>query len=131
MCPLIRKVIVGTLLIAAVSGVQGAEPAQKTPEPPGANAKSLNLKAPDMRRFFTVSQLQEWANPVLPEYIEEVEVLRKRPSWLGRVAYLFMPYTNPTTTRTKVYRVVDSTQPYLKPVVALPRMAGEPLPYDR
>jgi len=131
MCPLIRKVIVGTLLIAAVPGVQGAEPAQKTPEPPGVKAKSLNLKAPDIRRLFTESQLQEWSNPVLPEYIEEVEVLRKRPSWLGRVAYLFMPYTNPTTTRTKVYRVVDSTQPYLKPVVALPRMAGEPLPYDR
>ena len=71
------------------------------------------------------------ANPQQPEYIEEVEVYRRRPGWIGQVARWFLPYTSPVATNTKVYRVADAGTPYLKPVVALPRMAGEPMPYDR
>src|SRR5262245_2222424 len=110
MCPLARNIIAAALMTCVVSGVQAAEPAQKA----GSRAresKPLDLKAPDIRTLFTAAQIQDWANPSLPEYIEEVEVLRRRPSWLGRVAWLFAPYTSPTTTNTRLFRVADSTQP--------------------
>ena len=119
-------VLLGVLVAASATA---AEP-QAVSATPGRKVK-LDLKPPDIRRLFPSTQLQEWANPAQPEYIEEVEVHRRRPTMLRKVASWFLPYTSPEVTNTRIYRVVDSTQSYLKPVVALPRMAGEPLPYDR
>jgi hypothetical protein len=129
----IKTSIVCTAVLALLipSAAAAAEPTKAAAARP-AESKPLDLKTPDLRRLFTSAQLEAWANPTLPEYIEEVEVYRRRPSLLGRFASLFLPYTNTQTTNTRLYQVVDSTRgAYVKPVIAPARMAGEPVPYDR
>jgi hypothetical protein len=131
MSPMKTSIVCAAVLALLMpSAVEAAEPKATAPDR-SAGSQPLDLKAPSIRRLFSAAQLEVWANPPLPEYIEEVEVHRRRPSLLGRVAWLFLPYTNPQVTSAQLHQIVDSTEAYVKPVVTPPRMAGELLPYDR